>query len=94
MEVSLNLLTLCRPFDYFIVVIILMNSVLLGMYDYSDKEDQTRNNQVIELLNKVFTLIYLFEAFIKILAAGFAFHKTAYLRELWNVLDFIVVMCG
>jgi hypothetical protein len=49
---------------------------------------------VIELLNKIFTIIYLVEAVLKILAAGFIFHNTAYLREHWNVLDFIVVMSG
>jgi hypothetical protein len=47
-----------RVFEYFIVIVILMNSVVLGKYDYSDKEDRTRNNQIIEDLNKIFTLIY------------------------------------
>lgn len=38
--------------------------------------------------------IFCFESGIKILALGFAFHKGSYLRNGWNVMDFVVVLTG
>ena len=38
--------------------------------------------------------IFCFEASLKIVALGFVFHKGAYLRNVWNVMDFIVVVTG
>lgn len=38
--------------------------------------------------------IFCFEAAIKIIALGFAFHKGSYLRNGWNVMDFVVVLTG
>lgn len=38
--------------------------------------------------------IFCFESGIKILALGFAFHKNSYLRNGWNVMDFVVVLTG
>ncbi|RXM92772.1 putative voltage-dependent N-type calcium channel subunit alpha-1B [Acipenser ruthenus] len=38
--------------------------------------------------------IFCFEAGIKIIALGFAFHKGTYLRNGWNVMDFVVVLTG
>ena len=38
--------------------------------------------------------IFCFEAGIKIIALGFAFHKGSYLRNGWNVMDFVVVLTG
>lgn len=31
---------------------------------------------------------------LKIIAMGFMFVKNAYLRDLWNVIDFVIVMTG
>ncbi len=41
-----------------------------------------------------FIAIFCFESGIKILALGFAFHKGSYLRNGWNVMDFVVVLTG
>lgn len=38
--------------------------------------------------------IFCFEAGIKLLALGFVLHKGSYLRNGWNVMDFIVVLSG
>ncbi|CAM4666621.1 unnamed protein product [Leuciscus chuanchicus] len=38
--------------------------------------------------------IFCFEAGIKIIALGFVFHKDSYLRNGWNVMDFVVVLTG
>lgn len=39
-----------------------------------------------------FTVIYVAEMSLKICAYGFLFNQGAYLRDLWNVLDFVIVV--
>lgn len=41
-----------------------------------------------------FVIIYCIEAATKIIANGFVLHKEAYLRNGWNILDFVVVVVG
>jgi len=38
--------------------------------------------------------IFTCECILKIIAYGFAFHPNAYLRNVWNFLDFSIVMIG
>ena len=38
--------------------------------------------------------IFCVEAFLKIVALGFVLHKGSYLRNIWNIMDFIVVVTG
>ncbi|XP_033934690.1 voltage-dependent P/Q-type calcium channel subunit alpha-1A-like [Pseudochaenichthys georgianus] len=45
-------------------------------------------------LSPYFIAIFCFESGIKILALGFALHKGSYLRNGWNVMDFVVVLTG
>uniref|UniRef100_A0A8C2JMJ3 Voltage-dependent P/Q-type calcium channel subunit alpha-1A n=1 Tax=Cyprinus carpio TaxID=7962 RepID=A0A8C2JMJ3_CYPCA len=48
----------------------------------------------VEDTEPYFIAIFCFESGIKILALGFAFHKGSYLRNGWNVMDFVVVLTG
>jgi len=51
MEVSLDvLLILFRWFENFILFLILMNSLLLALFDYSDRDSKTLYNWYIDLL--------------------------------------------
>jgi hypothetical protein len=68
---------------------ILGNSICLAIYDYSDPNDKRSKNQILGVFDTVFTGIYTFEAVMKILAYGFVVHRKSYLRDAWNVLDFI-----
>ena len=38
--------------------------------------------------------IFCLEALLKVIALGFVLHSDSYLRNGWNVLDFIVVVTG
>lgn len=40
----------------------------------------------------LFMVIFFFEMTMKLIALGFAFHEKAYLRNGWNILDFVVVL--
>lgn len=41
-----------------------------------------------------FLLIFCVEASLKILALGFVLHRGSYLRNIWNIMDFFVVVTG
>jgi hypothetical protein len=45
-------------------------------------------------LEAVFMAIFSVEMATKILADGFILHKGSYLRNPWNIMDFIVVVSG
>lgn len=36
--------------------------------------------------------IFIFECILKIMAKGFVVHKNSYLRDAWNIIDFVVVL--
>lgn len=38
--------------------------------------------------------IFCVEASLKILALGFVLHRGSYLRNIWNIMDFFVVVTG
>lgn len=39
-------------------------------------------------------MLFLIEAIIKIIAMGFVGHPHAYIRDPWNVMDFVIVITG
>ncbi|KAK1906414.1 Voltage-dependent L-type calcium channel subunit alpha-1C [Dissostichus eleginoides] len=49
---------------------------------------------VIERVEYLFLIIFTVEAFLKVIAYGLLFHPNAYLRNGWNLLDFIIVVVG
>jgi hypothetical protein len=79
-------------FDYFILGCILANSVNLALYDYSQENDNSYGINTNDLLEIAFTFIFLIEAILKVIGMGLFMHKNSYMREGWNILDFIVVL--
>uniref|UniRef100_A0A2K6QH66 Voltage-dependent P/Q-type calcium channel subunit alpha n=1 Tax=Rhinopithecus roxellana TaxID=61622 RepID=A0A2K6QH66_RHIRO len=57
-------------------------------------DDKTPMSERLDDTEPYFIGIFCFEAGIKIIALGFAFHKGSYLRNGWNVMDFVVVLTG
>lgn len=81
-------------FDHFVTVVILGNSVILAMRDYGDRLNSayvSDRNPMLEEIGKIFSLIFIAECVLKIVGMGFVFHKSSYLRDPWNILDFFVV---
>ncbi|KAM8758869.1 sodium channel protein type 10 subunit alpha isoform 3-T3 [Rhynchonycteris naso] len=66
-------------FTLFITGTIFINCVFMAGTDSSD------------IIEYVFTVIYTFEALIKILARGFCLNEFTYMRDPWNWLDFSVI---
>ena len=86
-----------RWFEHFITFVIVLNSVFLAIIDYSFRVYPNKvipGNQMVEGSELPFTLLFLFEFMCKALAMGFVLGKGTYLRDAWNVLDFIVVVFG
>jgi hypothetical protein len=77
-----------KAFEYTTIGVILANSVTLGMED--PLAVSTTSEQ--ELVEYIFLALYSIEMALKILGMGFLFNKGAYLRDPWNILDFIIVM--
>jgi Ion transport protein len=48
------------------ITVILLNSLLLSLIDYKDRDSVTKYNQTIDQINTVFTVIFIFEAILKI----------------------------
>jgi hypothetical protein len=71
-----------------------INSILLGMMDYTDKNNETTINKLIESTEPVFTILFGLEAIVKIIGMGFIMGRGSYLHDAWNWLDFSVVISG
>ncbi|XP_034469409.1 voltage-dependent R-type calcium channel subunit alpha-1E-like isoform X3 [Hippoglossus hippoglossus] len=82
------------PFEYMILATITANCVVLALEQHLPGEDKTPMAKKLEKTEPYFIGIFCFEAGIKLVALGFVFHKGSYLRNGWNVMDFIVVLSG
>lgn len=71
-----------------------MNSIVLSLYDYSDRDSLSYKNQIIDKINIVFTSIFIAEMISKIIGYGLILHKNSYLRSGWNIIDATVVLSG
>nr|XP_040050753.1 calcium channel, voltage-dependent, N type, alpha 1B subunit, a isoform X14 [Gasterosteus aculeatus aculeatus] len=78
-----------RYFEMSILVVITMSSIALAAED-PVWTNAPRNN-VLKYLDYVFTGVFTFEMVIKMVDLGLLLHPGAYFRDLWNILDFIVV---
>ncbi|KAI4817195.1 hypothetical protein KUCAC02_009471, partial [Chaenocephalus aceratus] len=78
-----------RYFEMCILLVITMSSIALAAED-PVQANAPRNN-VLKYLDYVFTGVFTFEMVIKMIDLGLILHPGAYFRDLWNILDFIVV---
>uniref|UniRef100_A0A8D2NFU0 Voltage-dependent R-type calcium channel subunit alpha n=1 Tax=Zonotrichia albicollis TaxID=44394 RepID=A0A8D2NFU0_ZONAL len=83
----------CGP-RYMILATIIANCIVLALEQHLPEDDKTPMSRRLEKTEPYFIGIFCFEAGIKIVALGFVFHKGSYLRNGWNVMDFIVVLSG
>jgi hypothetical protein len=85
-------------FDNVIIFFITINSIMLGLFDYTwDRKENKQSeipamNVLVEQSEVFFTTVFTMEAVIKIMAQGFILHKNSYLYDAWNWLDFTVVV--
>lgn len=77
----------CWQFEAVALFVIIANSVVLAL------DDPTTDHQtdVQMLIDDLFLYLYTVEMSLKIIGLGFIFNKGSYLRDSWNILDFIIV---
>lgn len=73
-------------FEYFIMVLIVCNTILLMMKSYNESETYKYS---LRYLNHTFTSLFALECLLKIVAFGL---KNFY-KDYWNIFDFVTV-CG
>ncbi|XP_041459338.1 voltage-dependent L-type calcium channel subunit alpha-1D-like isoform X6 [Lytechinus variegatus] len=83
-----------KPFEYLILITIFANCIALATYTPFPQQDSNDVNRNLEYVEYAFLIIFLIEALLKICAQGFLFHPGAYLRNGWNILDFLIVAVG
>ncbi|XP_064107830.1 muscle calcium channel subunit alpha-1-like isoform X37 [Macrobrachium nipponense] len=83
-----------KPFEWFILLTIFANCVALAVYTPYPHSDSNATNAKLEQIEVIFMVIFTLECMMKIIAYGFAFHQGAYIRSVWNSLDFLIVVIG
>lgn len=68
-----------RYFDYFITAMILLNSLFLGIKDYTIGTHESKINIFVEEAENVFFIIFLGEFIAKSIAMGFCIGSKSYL---------------
>nr|WCO13213.1 voltage-gated calcium channel [Astacus leptodactylus] len=83
-----------KPFEWFILFTIFANCVALAVYTPYPNSDSNATNAQLEQIEIIFMVIFTLECFMKIIAYGFVLHPGAYIRSVWNTLDFLIVVIG
>ncbi|EFO87529.1 hypothetical protein CRE_17745, partial [Caenorhabditis remanei] len=97
-----------KPFEFLILFMICANCIALAIYQPYPAQDSDYKNTALdfcqryptdliifqETIEYVFIVVFTIECVLKIVAMGFLFHPSAYLRNAWNILDFIIVVIG
>uniref|UniRef100_A0A8C7Z4R5 Voltage-dependent L-type calcium channel subunit alpha n=1 Tax=Oryzias sinensis TaxID=183150 RepID=A0A8C7Z4R5_9TELE len=83
-----------KPFDIFILIAIFANCMALAVYIPFPEDDSNSINHDLETVEYAFLIIFTIETFLKIIAYGLVMHQNAYVRNGWNMLDFVIVVIG
>jgi hypothetical protein len=79
-------------FDTAILILILISSILLAAEGPPPEVPPAVGTTAFSVLEIIFTVIFALEVIIKVIAFGFVIPPGSYLRESWNVIDFVVVL--
>lgn len=74
------------------MLIITMSSIALAAED-PVIEDSPRN-KILTYFDYAFTCVFTVEMLLKVIDLGIILHPGSYLREFWNVMDAVVVICA
>lgn len=71
-----------------------MSSLKLALDTYIPNESSDTNNYVkaSEIFDIVINCFFTLEAILKILSLGFVLDEESYLRDIWNKIDFTIVI--
>lgn len=69
-----------------------MSSIALAAED--PVEEKSYRNTVLNYFDYAFTGVFTIEMLLKVVDLGVILHPGSYLREFWNVMDAVVVICA
>ncbi|XP_016896109.1 voltage-dependent T-type calcium channel subunit alpha-1H [Cynoglossus semilaevis] len=79
-----------KMFDHVVLVFIFLNCITIAL-ERPDIPSNSKERVFLSVSNYVFTVIFMAEMFIKVVALGFCFGNQSYLQSSWNVLDGVLV---
>ncbi|XP_047135700.1 voltage-dependent calcium channel type A subunit alpha-1 isoform X1 [Hydra vulgaris] len=85
-------ITKSKIFEYFILLSIMFTCVIMALDVPLANHDKSEMNIIAEKIEIYLLAIFGTEALLKIIANGFILHPHSYLRSLWNVIDFVVIV--
>ncbi|XP_067860550.1 voltage-dependent T-type calcium channel subunit alpha-1G [Heptranchias perlo] len=80
-----------KMFDHIVLVIIFLNCITIAM-ERPKIDPKSAERIFLTLSNYIFTVIFLTEMAVKLVAMGLCFGQRSYLKSSWNVLDGLLVM--
>ncbi|GAB6022011.1 hypothetical protein CHUAL_006163 [Chamberlinius hualienensis] len=81
-----------RYFDFFIMIVICLSSIALAAEDPVDENNP--RNKILNYFDFAFTGVFTIEMVLKVVDLGVVLHTGSYMRDPWNILDAIVVICA
>ena len=78
-------------FERFIIIIILTNCVIMAIEPAVECQSKYQN-KLFDSVELFFQEIYTAEMLLKILALGFISGTHSYIKDPWNLIDFLIVM--
>ncbi|KAM9785292.1 voltage-dependent T-type calcium channel subunit alpha-1H isoform 1-T2 [Syngnathus typhle] len=79
-----------KMFDHVVLVFIFLNCITIAL-ERPNIQPHSNERMFLKVSNYVFTVIFLAEMTIKVVALGFCFGKQTYLQSSWNILDGVLV---
>jgi len=79
-----------RVFDTLSILVIVANCFFLALDDPTSKD----SNPILYLSDYIFQGLYTVEMTLKIAGLGFVLNRGSYMRDAWNILDFVIVVSG
>jgi voltage-dependent calcium channel L type alpha-1D len=90
-----------KLFDRIVLLLIATNSAMLAIVDVRHVDEDgnpasegSLRNTMAGYSNSLFTVLFTFECFLKVVAMGLIGDRGAYLMDPWNWIDFTVVVVG
>nr|VZI49794.1 unnamed protein product [Spirometra erinaceieuropaei] len=81
-----------RYFDLFIMIVIASSSISLAAED--PVNENSHRNIILEYFDHAFTCVFTIEMILKLIDLGVVMHPHSYFRDLWNIVDAVVVLAA
>ena len=82
------------PFEWTVLATIIASCVVMALEEHLPNGDKTDLAVRLGATESYFLAIFCVEMCLKIIALGFVLHPGSYLRNVWNIMDFVVVVTG